>query len=165
MPLLTGGNPTMKYLTFITVVCLTATTLMFGQTPATPQPPPQDIDVIRVSTELVQTDVMVFDKSGKFVDGLEREQFQLKVDGKPQPISLFDRVVSGSPREEELVSRKTGSTTAAPAAAVVQRGRSIIFFIDDLHLSASSVEKTRKAILSFIDKEMKAGDQIAIASA
>lgn len=166
LPLLTGGNPIMKYFACLTVVCLTATTLMFGQTPATPQPPPQDIDVIRVSTELVQTDVMVLDKSGKFVDGLQREQFQLKVDGKPQPISIFDRVVSGSPREEELVSRRTGSTTTAPAAgAAAQRGRTVIFFIDDLHLSSSSAEKTRKAILSFIENEMKSGDQIAIASA
>jgi VWFA-related protein len=163
----------MKYAVFLFVVCLTATTVLSGQTPAPSQPPPspspspQDIDVIRVSTELVQTDVMVVDKSGRFVDGLQREQFELKVDGKPQPISIFDRVVSGSLKEEQLVSSRNGppSSTPAVATSATQRGRTVIFFIDDLHLSASSVNKTRKAILSFIEKEMTSSDQIAIASA
>jgi hypothetical protein len=41
-----------------------------------PQQPDQ-ADVIRVNTELVQTDLMVFDKQGRFVDGLKPEQFSL----------------------------------------------------------------------------------------
>jgi hypothetical protein len=44
------------------------------------------------------------------------------------------------------------------------RGRSVIFFIDDLHLSAPSVEKTRKAILQFIENDMGPLDQVAVAS-
>jgi VWFA-related protein len=155
----------MKPFVFLVVFCLTAATLIFGQTPATPGPAPQDIDVVRVSTELVQTDVMVFDKAGKFVDGLQREQFELKVDGKPQPISLFDRVVSGSQKEEQLASGRNGANGSQPLTGAMQRGRTVIFFIDDLHLSASSVQKTRKAILAFIDNEMNSSDQIAIASA
>jgi VWFA-related protein len=133
-----------------------------------PQPPtPQDIDVVRVSTELVQTDVIVFDKDGRFVDGLQREQFELKVDGKPQAVSLFDQVVSGSQKEEQLVSAKSNSAANAGGSntAAGSRGRAIIFFIDDLHLSASSVFKTRQAILAFIEKDMSDNDQIAIASA
>ena len=58
------------------------------------QPQNQNPDVIRVNTSLVQTDVMVFDKQGKFVDDLKREQFVLKVDGKPREISFFERVQS-----------------------------------------------------------------------
>ena len=128
----------------------------------------QDIEVVRVSTELVQTDVMVFDKDGHFVDGLQRDQFELRVDGKPQALSLFDRVVSGSQQEEKLVSRKTAagaSTAAAPGFNNEFRGRTVVFFIDDLHLSASSVQRTRQAILGFLENEMSATDQVAIASA
>lgn len=56
--------------------------------------------MIRVNTELVQTDVMVFDKKGHFVDGLQRGQFELSVDGKPQPISFFEQVKAGSAKEQ-----------------------------------------------------------------
>src|SRR5678815_1969058 len=66
--------------------------------PIKPQQP-QDDDVIRVNTELVQTDVMVFDKKGRFVSGLNPEQFVLKVDNKPRSIGFFERVASGSARE------------------------------------------------------------------
>src|SRR6185295_16522735 len=95
-----------KYLSNALLLCLLVTAVVFGQTPVTPSPTTsaQNDEVIRVSTELVQTDVMVFDKSGHFVDGLQREQFELRVDGKPQPVSLFDRVVAGSEKEEQLVS-------------------------------------------------------------
>jgi VWFA-related protein len=160
----------MKNLCLAILLCLFPASGAFaqGQANPTPQQTPQDIEVIRVSTELVQTDVMVFDKDGHFIDGLQRDQFELRVDGKPQPLSLFDRVVSGSQKEAQLVSRGNaagGSTASGSASSGEQRGRTIIFFIDDLHLSASSVMKTRQAILGFIEKEMNSGDQVAVASA
>ena len=38
-------------------------------------------DVIRTNTELVQTEVMVLDRQGHFVDGLRPEQFELTLNG------------------------------------------------------------------------------------
>src|SRR5262252_2359712 len=61
--------------------------------PQKPAAPPDDI--IRVDTDLVQTDVMVFDKQGHFVDGLKADQFDLKIDNKPQTVSFFERVTAG----------------------------------------------------------------------
>lgn len=154
----------MRNLTVAMLACLLIVSVAFAQEPVNPPTQSsQDIEVVRVSTELVQTDVMVFDKQGHFVDGLQREQFELRVDGRPQPVSLFDRVVAGSQKEEQLVSAR--KNPGAATANVEQRGRTVIFFIDDLHLSASSVQKTRKAILDFVDKEMGSSDQVAIASA
>src|ERR1043165_4914092 len=45
------------------------------QTPPREQPD----DVLRVKTELVQTDVTVVDKRGRFVDGLRADDFELLV--------------------------------------------------------------------------------------
>jgi hypothetical protein len=77
----------MKNLCLALVFCFlpASVALAQGQVNPTPQPTTQDIEVVRVSTDLVQTDVMVFDKNGQFVDGLQRDQFELRVDGKPQP--------------------------------------------------------------------------------
>ena len=46
---------------------------------------------------------MVFDKKGRFVDGLKPEQFQLKINNTPREISFFEAIRSGgsaSQREE-----------------------------------------------------------------
>ena len=59
-----------------------------GQTQSQ-KPPPEQTDVVRVNTELVQTDVMVFDQKGRFVDGLKPEQLSLSIDKKPTAISFF----------------------------------------------------------------------------
>jgi VWFA-related protein len=118
-------------------------------------------DVVRVETELVQTDVMVFDKSGKFVDGLTREQFELKVDGRPVPLAFFERV--SAPKGEAAPGAAASAANAAAASRA--RGRNVIFFIDDLHLSLDSLNPTRAAITRFIDEEMAPGDLVGIFTA
>src|SRR5258705_12279482 len=74
-----------------------------------PQPTQQPDDVLRINTELVQNDLMVFDKQGHFVDGLQREQFELTVDGKPQPISFFEQVKAGTTREQAQLAAISNS--------------------------------------------------------
>lgn len=146
----------------------------FSSTVSGQQTQPQDDqvgDVVRINTELVQTSVTVFDKQGRFVEGLKPEQFELRVDGKPVQLSFFERVVAGTASEEKLVatvSARGAATPATPAslpAATSYRGRTIIFFVDDLHLSADSVDRTRKTFLEFVENQMGPNDQVAIASA
>jgi VWFA-related protein len=129
-----------------------------------PQKPAEEQgDVIRVNTELVQTDVMVFDKKGHFVDGLTGDQFAFKVDNKPTSISFFERVTSG----KESTARNPVAATSGSAssrAPMVVRGRTVIFFVDDLHLAPDSLVRTRKALLEFIERGMTEKDQVAITS-
>ena len=124
-------------------------------------------EVLKVSTELVQTSVMVFDKQGRFVDGLRPEQFELRVDGKPQAISFFDRVTAGSATEATQISSlgTPGKKGAETSTERTVGRRVIIFFIDDLHLSLSSVGRTRQTLLHFINNIMGPDDLAAIASA
>src|SRR6185295_18268563 len=87
--------------------CVLAVASAQAQSQTKPAPSPEQDDVIRVNTELVQTDVMVFDKSGQFVNGLKAEQFALKVDDKPQTISFLDQVNSGKASAERNSSGNT----------------------------------------------------------
>src|SRR3954467_14309863 len=91
-----------------------AGTLLTPSLSAQTKPAPGQDDVIRVNTELVQTDVMVFDKEGRFVDGLKPEQFSLKIDNKPTPISFFERVTGGT--VETSGTSKSSSASAGTAA-------------------------------------------------
>jgi VWFA-related protein len=122
-------------------------------------------DVVRVSTDLVQTDFMVFDKQGNFVDGLKRDQLVFKVDGKPREISFFDRLMAGSRSEEaQLAAARGATTTGGPAPVPLDRGRTVLFFIDDLHLSPASATYTRRMLKRFIETEMKQNDRAEIVS-
>ncbi|HEX8174818.1 MAG TPA: VWA domain-containing protein [Pyrinomonadaceae bacterium] len=127
----------------------------------------EETDVVRISTQLVQTSVSVQDKKGRFVDGLKKEDFELKVDGKPVEVSFFESILAGSRREQ--MARPAKGDKAAPDASIssapVARRRTIIFFIDDLHLSLDSAGRTRKMLLDFIEKEMGDNDLVAITSA
>jgi len=133
------------------------------------RPAQEQDDVIRVNTELVQTDVMVFDKQGHFVDGLKAEQFALKIDNKPQTVSFFERVTAGKSTAQSNQSSRpadTGNTANATTAVPgVTRGRTVIFFVDDLHLAPDSLDRTRKALIDFVNHMMTENDQVAITSA
>jgi VWFA-related protein len=130
----------------------------------------QTDDVVRITTELVQTDVMVFDRQGRFVEGLRPEEFELQVNGKAQPVSFFERVTAGSRSEAaQLAGIRNGTGyRAAPRAAAEgeapERGRLIFFFLDDLHLSGASLIHAREALQRFVDNSMNPNDQVAIVS-
>ncbi len=142
-----------------------------GQQPTPNKPPQQDDEVLRIKTELVQTDVTVFDKQGRFVEGLRPEQFELSLDGKSQPVSFFELVTTGSAREAAQVSAarngssKNSEQSRTAIAASSNQGRVIFFFLDDLHLSESSLMRARKALSDFVENQMSQNDRVAIVSA
>ena len=147
--------------------CLLIVPAIAGQTKPEqkpPEPPPRgDVeDVIKFDTSLVQTDVMVFDKNGRFVEGLKPEQFQLKINKTPREISFFEAIKSGSANQPEVV--KPDQPNIADATRANLQRRSVIFFIDDLHLAPDSLERTRKALLEFIERGIGEKDQVAITS-
>lgn len=127
-------------------------------------------DVLKVYTQLVQTDVMVFDKQGKFVSGLKPEDFELRIDGKPKPIEFFEKVTAGTVNEELQLAAARGASARphAPetaAALPLDRGRPVFFYVDDLHMDLPAMQTARKLIERFIDNEMRQNDELAIASA
>src|ERR1700730_16442985 len=145
----------------------------YAQKPAPLPQPQQTDDVIRIKTELVRTDITVVDKQGRFVEGLKPEQFELRVEGRVQPIAFFERVRAGSPDEERQLaapetknSPGTRRTSEIPEKTeqIEDRGRIIFFFVDDVHLDNESLGRTRASLLRFVEKQMSSNDRVAIIS-
>ena len=143
---------------------LLAWTTATAQTTTTPRPKSQD-EVVRVYTELVQTDVMVFDKQGKFVNGLTADNFELRVDGKPRPIQAFEQITAGSDEESQLAAARGANTLNLKRPVPLDRGRIVFFYIDDFHMDLAGLVAAKKVINTFVDKEMGQNDRAAIASA
>ena len=127
----------------------------------------QPDDVVRINTELVQTDVNVFDKRGHFIDGARPEDFELTIDGKPQKILFFERIATGTNREAkqiaapQLANKTTGSTAASD---LLDRARTIFFFVDETHLSTAGIVRARNTLADFVTNRMQPNDQVAIVS-
>ena len=145
----------------ILLVLLPSTPIVLAQEPAT-----QKDDVVRVFTDLVQTDVMVFDKSGRFVNDLRPEDFELRIDGKPRPIEFFERVMAGSANEETQLAAARGDRRSVGKAAPVplDRGRTVFFYLDDMHLDLSATQLARRVVSQYIDRDMRQNDEAAITS-
>src|SRR5262245_16098021 len=62
-----------------------------AQNPPAQQPNNQDT-AVRISTQLVQVDVVVTDKKDKHVEDLTADDFELTVDGKKQSLSHFTHI-------------------------------------------------------------------------
>jgi VWFA-related protein len=155
--------PSAKYLLCLCV--LAAWTTIAQAQEQTPSPQRSSEDVVRIYTELVQTDVMVFDKQGRFVKDLTRDNFELRIDGKTRPIDAFELITAGSDEESQLAAARGATTVNLKRPVPLDRGRIVFFYVDDFHMDPASFSMARKVISTFIDKEMGQNDQVAIASA
>jgi VWFA-related protein len=155
-----------KMLPALSGLVLSFSTLAQNSRPAKPSPTPDE--VIRVETNLAQTDVIVVDKKGQVVTGLKPSEFELRLDEKIQPITSFDEVISGSSIEEKRLDT-TGALKVTAKASVAenpeQRRRPFIFFfVDDVHLSVDGFTRARSLLLDFLNNQMKPNDRVAIVS-
>ena len=127
-----------------TFVVAAFTSVTAQQPTPSPAPPPQD-EVIRVTTNLVQADVIVTDKSGRQVTDLRPEDFEVLEDGKKQTLSHFSYISTDRPNQQ--VAKSTDSSSGVPALPVseAQARRTLAIVVDDLGLSAESIVSVRKA--------------------
>ena len=126
----------------------------------------QGNDVLRISSDLVQTDASVFDDSGRFVEGLKPNQFELRVNGQKRSILFFERVAAGSKDEEAKLAAARGRAHASSTSvAPLDRGRIVFVYLDDYHLSPTSITRVKEALLRFVDREMGQNDQMGIFAA
>ncbi len=153
---------------FVVLVFLASATASFGQTPKpSPPPPPEDTDVVKITTKLVQVDLLVVDRDGKQVTDLKASDFELLQDGKPQRITDFSYVNTeqrSAARVEQTITDKN-----APAAPPVRLrtgdfGRVITFIVDDGNCAASivGIGSAKAGIEKFIREQMLSNDVVAI---
>ena len=158
-------SPRKIFVLAISLITLSARALAQQPVPTKPSEPGDD--VIRVNTELVQTDVTVLDKKGRVVTGLKPEQFELRVNSKPQALSFVEEIVTGSTAEEnQLKAAREGRpsiTSPLTTAAESDQGQLIFFFVDDVHLAGQSWSRARSLLLDFLHM-MKPSDRVAIVS-
>ncbi len=135
--------------------------------PQTTQPQkPEEVDVVRITTNLVQVDAVVTDKSGKVVTDLKPEEVQIFEDGRQQKITHFTYYVAERPPAEKPAKPTTVDKNTPPVPTSRLRPedirRTIALVVDDLGLSFESTYYVRRALKKFVDEQMQPGDLVAI---
>jgi VWFA-related protein len=85
---------------------------------------------------VVKLDATVMDSAGKPVPGLTAADFDLTVEGKPQPLSSVQYESAGP--------------------------RRLVVILDDAWLSASAAERVRKELADFVASQMTGADELSI---
>ena len=158
----------MKKILTLLLAAIFAVGGLMAQTPQTPQKPREEVaqeDIVRITTNLVQTDVVVTDKSDRIVSDLKLGDFKVYENGKRQDIKFLEFVNGDSmPRIEGSIN-----INGQPAEPDIARNlstsdlrRVFAFVVDDLTIPFQDIVEVRKLLTGFINNQMREGDMVAI---
>jgi len=138
-----------------------------GQTRPTQKPTqePQE-EVLRITTNLVQTDAVITDKSDQLIKDLKLEDFELYDNGKKQEIKFLEFVGVNSDKrvEGEAPPPPKNVNIDVPSAGVsaADLKRVVAFVVDDLTIPNEDLGRVRDLLRNFVNNQMQQGDLVAI---
>jgi VWFA-related protein len=141
-------------------VCAAAVLSLLVIVHAQQAPPPV---TFQVEVNYVDIDAVVTDERGNFVADLDKSDFELFEDGKPQEISTFSVVDIPLPRQSP-----TAAAAAVAASSDVKSnaqpidGRLYVIVLDDLNVSPLRTQAVVKAARQFIERHFGSNDLAAI---
>jgi len=112
---------------------------------------------LRLKTDLVQVRAVVTDKRGQPVAGLKKEDFELLEENRPQAISFFSVEDLTTPADSQRSGGVSTLRTPTEDAA-----RTIVLFVDTVHISFETLARTKQALRRFVDEQMTDRDMVAL---
>ena len=153
------------------ILILSLLTPVIGQksSPVPQQNTPDDDEVVRVTTNLVQVDVTVTDRDGRQVRDLRPEEFEVFEDGRPQALTNFSYIgldANAAASQPSGGAVKPRDKNALPVPPVRLRPeqvrRAFALVVDDFGMDFTSMYFARQALKKFVDEQMQPGDLVAI---
>lgn len=123
-------------------------------------------EVVRITSALVQTDVVITDKDDRIVNDLKLSDFEVYENGKKQEIKFMEFVgITGERRAE---GARPGGAVPESARSVEREmtardvRRVVAFVVDDLTIPFADMPTVRQMLSDFVDNKMEQGDLVAI---
>lgn len=123
---------------------------------ATAQQKPRDgqqTGTFKSSTSLVEVDIIVKDKDGRFVGGLTSDDFEVLEAGKPQPIQHFYLVT-----ENPTSSGEISAQVVLPRSPDQRERRVFVIMFDSEHLAPTNLGRLKKAASDFVRENFRPTD-------
>jgi VWFA-related protein len=162
-----------KLVTTLLVVLQCATLCLSQQSlPSPPQqakpenqkPASDDLDVVKITTNLVQIDAVVTDKKGQRITDLRPDEIEMLEDGKSQKVTNFSYITLDPKRAEARPQPVDKNAPPVPPVKLrpEQVRRTIALVVDDLGLSFESAYYVRSSLKKFVDQQIQPDDLVAI---
>lgn len=166
----------MRKLLLSLILCFQLASNGLAQQPSLPPPPkpqeqkpapqePDDVDVVKITTNLVQIDAVVTDRKGMHVTDLRPHEVEMLENGKPQKITEFSYIRIGRTAEAAAKPSEEPETPVPGPPNKLRREevrRTIALVIDDLRMSFESIRFTKQALKKFLDEQLQPNDLVAI---
>ena len=122
----------------------------------------QDQEVVRITTNLVQLDLVVT-KDGKQIRDLKPEDFEILEDGRRRTITHFAYVSTNpSPATTEALKNDNAPPLIPKPPLPREVKRTIAIVVDDLGISFQSMANLRTYLRKFLNENLRPNDLIAI---
>jgi VWFA-related protein len=120
-----------------------------------------DDDVIKVTSNLVNLDVIVKDKKGKAITDLKPEDFTVLENGVPQKIEFFDSTLTSEAGQPET----TGGATQPKSQTPTGFPRNIIALVlDGQSTELANLKHVREGTVKYIRERITDSDSVALFS-
>ena len=120
-----------------------------------------DDDVIRTKSNLVNIDVIVKDKKGKYVADLKAEDFTIVENGVTQKIEFFDAPLSS--RTDTAATTAPGAQPTTPNPPAAARNY-IVLVLDSQTTDITNLKQVREGTLKYVREKITNEDVVALLS-
>jgi VWFA-related protein len=110
-----------------------------------------------VEVHVMEIEAVVLDRAGTPVRGLDRGDFEVKIDGRPVEVTNFFAVDRG-----QIVDSRDPAQPAAPQAAPQPVPSRVVIVIDDLHLRQFTRKRALQALKSYVRNAMPESTSVTI---
>jgi VWFA-related protein len=115
-----------------------------------------------IEVHVAEVEVVVVDGAGKPVAGLTKDDFELRVDGKPRPISNFYAVNRGVVQRESLAAAAPNAPASAPELPLPAPPTHLVIFVDQERLDLAQRNRVLAALDKFAETHVKPGVDAAL---
>ena len=142
----------MKYFAVGLLIVLSCSSVAFAQ----------DEDVVKVKSNLVNIDVIVKDKKGKYISDLKPEDFTVVENGVAQKIEFFDAPLMRNEVKTASPGTTTTITTTAPPSSMPRNYVALV--IDSQTTDITNLKQVREGTLKYIREQITDNDVVALLS-
>jgi VWFA-related protein len=112
-----------------------------------------------VDVSIVNVDVFVTDRSGNRVRGLTRDDFEIRENGKVQPISNFAEYASGANERVGVEGTEQQEVASAP-----REKRNLLIFFERMQLPPHLADPMFEALKETVTRVVQPGDAVSVVS-